>query len=62
MNFRHCTELPFHTWSTQQEIVRFRHVLTYWKYTVWFWLGVVLEGRGYQHYMYLDVSAMPTKE
>lgn len=29
---RHCPELQFRTCSTQWEIVRVKHVLTYWKY------------------------------
>lgn len=29
---RHCPELQFGTCSTQWEIVRVKHVLTYWKY------------------------------
>lgn len=28
----HCPELPFHTCSTQQEIVLVRRVLTHWKF------------------------------
>ena len=33
MNSEHSPELPFQAFSTQQEIVRVRCVLMYWKYS-----------------------------